>query len=566
MKEFQIFNLTVRCLPWVLALLLVLPPALYLFLWWSARKRRELMSAFVQARLLPDLTAGLAPERERWTRRLLVTTLTLTIIALARPQWGFTWEESKQKGLDVIVAIDTSKSMLAEDIAPNRLARAKLAALDLMGQAKSDRLGLVAFAGVAFLSCPMTFDDAAFRQSVDSLDVNTMPQGGTALAEAIHTAAGAFKEGDNYKVLVLFTDGEDQDTGAVDAAKQAAESGVRIFTVGIGSGEGTLLSVRDGKGRTDYIRDEAGNPVMSKLNEKLLNDIAAAGNGFYLPLKGAKAMETLYANGLAPLPKTEEQTKLYKRYHEQYHWFLALAVLLLIVEFLLPNRARVKQASKSNVINGTKPVKVAAVIFALGVMALSASATPATAMKDFRAGKFAEAQKEFERLITLDKKGDLRLTFNAGVAAYRGTNYDAAITHFNNTLTAKDVKLQQAAYFNLGNCHFSQGTEAKDLDGMQEKWEVAVKDFQNAVELDKTDKDAAHNLEFAKRCVQQIVALREAAKRAKEAADSATRERNYHQAYEIMQQLLQTNPAAKQFEEFVKKLKDIDDIVTPHQP
>jgi Ca-activated chloride channel family protein len=565
-KEFQIFNLTVRCLPWVLALLLVLPPALYLFLWWSARKRRELMSAFVQARLLPDLTAGLAPERERWTRRLLVTTLTLTIIALARPQWGFTWEESKQKGLDVIVAIDTSKSMLAEDIAPNRLARAKLAALDLMGQAKSDRLGLVAFAGVAFLSCPMTFDDAAFRQSVDSLDVNTMPQGGTALAEAIHTAAGAFKEGDNYKVLVLFTDGEDQDTGAVDAAKQAAESGVRIFTVGIGSGEGTLLSVRDGKGRTDYIRDEAGNPVMSKLNEKLLNDIAAAGNGFYLPLKGAKAMETLYANGLAPLPKTEEQTKLYKRYHEQYHWFLALAVLLLIVEFLLPNRARVKQASKSNVINGTKPVKVAAVIFALGVMALSASATPATAMKDFRAGKFAEAQKEFERLITLDKKGDLRLTFNAGVAAYRGTNYDAAITHFNNTLTAKDVKLQQAAYFNLGNCHFSQGTEAKDLDGMQEKWEVAVKDFQNAVELDKTDKDAAHNLEFAKRCVQQIVALREAAKRAKEAADSATRERNYHQAYEIMQQLLQTNPAAKQFEEFVKKLKDIDDIVTPHQP
>ena len=149
MKEFQIFNLTVRCMPWVLALVLVLPPALYLFLWWAARKRRELMSAFVQARLLPDLTAGLSPERARWTRRLLVIALTLTIIALARPQWGFTWEESKQKGLDVIVAIDTSKSMLAEDIPPNRLTRAKLAAKDLLRLARTDRLGLVAFASAS---------------------------------------------------------------------------------------------------------------------------------------------------------------------------------------------------------------------------------------------------------------------------------------------------------------------------------------------------------------------------------------------------------------------------------
>jgi Ca-activated chloride channel family protein len=511
--------------------------------------------------LLPDLTAGLSPERERWTRWLLVAALALVILALARPQWGFTWEESKQKGLDVVVAIDTSKSMLAEDIAPNRLARAKLAALDLMSQAQSDRLGLVAFAGVAFLSCPMTFDDSAFRQSVDSLDVNTLPQGGTALAEAINTAAAAFKEGDNYKVLVLFTDGEDQDSGAVEAAKQAAESGLRIFTVGIGSGEGTLLNVRDAKGRTEYVRDDAGNPVMSKLNESLLKEIATAGNGFYLPLKGAKAMETLYQNGLAPLPKSEEQTKLYKRYHEQYHWPLALAVVLLAVEFLLPARARSKAAQATN---GTKAIKAgAAVIAAMLLLANTGEASPATAMKDFKAGRFAEAQKEFERLIAEDKKGDLRLAFNAGVAAYRGTNYDAAIAHFNTTLTAKDVKLQQAAYFNLGNCHFNQGATAKDLDAMQEKWEVAVKDFQNAVDLDKTDPDAAHNLEFAKHCVQQIVALREAAKRAKEAADQATRERSYHQAYQIMQQLLQTNPAAKPFEEFVKKLKNIDDIVTP---
>src|SRR5207248_7118267 len=119
------------------------------------------------------------------------------ILALARPQWGFDWEPTKQRGLDILVAIDTSKSMLAEDIAPNRLTRAKLAALDLMQQAKSDRLGLIAFAGTAFLQCPLTVDDTAFRQSVEALDINAIPEGGTALAEAIDTAMGAFKQEDN---------------------------------------------------------------------------------------------------------------------------------------------------------------------------------------------------------------------------------------------------------------------------------------------------------------------------------------------------------------------------------
>src|SRR5204863_10043701 len=166
--------------------------------------------------------------------------------------------ETRQRGLDIVVAIDTSKSMLAEDITPNRLARAKLAALDLMQQAKSDRLGLLAFAGSAFLQCPLTIDDNAFRQSVESLDVNIIPQGGTALAEAINTALTAFKEGENFKVLVLFTDGEDNDEGALAAAEAAAKEGMKIFTIGVGTAEGELLRMKDAKGRTDYIRDDQG--------------------------------------------------------------------------------------------------------------------------------------------------------------------------------------------------------------------------------------------------------------------------------------------------------------------
>ena len=167
--------------PQFLWLLLLVPPLLIGFLWWSAHARERLMTQFIQARLLPGLITGVSMTRQKIRAAGLVAAVCCLILALARPQWGFDWQEVTQRGLDIVVAIDTSKSMLAEDIAPNRLARAKLAALDLMQQAKSDRLGLVAFAGSAFLQCPLTIDDSAFRQSLDALDVNIIPEGGTAI-------------------------------------------------------------------------------------------------------------------------------------------------------------------------------------------------------------------------------------------------------------------------------------------------------------------------------------------------------------------------------------------------
>src|SRR5213596_2147743 len=249
--------------PQMLWLLVVTVSLLAWFLWWAWRKKQTLVAQFVQSRLLAQLTVGVSQARQKIRLALIVFAVGGALLALARPQWGFEWEEAKQRGLDIVVAIDTSKSMLAEDIAPNRLARAKLAALDLMQQARSDRLGLVAFAGSAFLQCQLTIDDAAFRQSVEALDVNVIPQGGSALAEAIETASTAFKEADNHKILVLFTDGEDHDSGALEAAKKAAEAGLRIFTIGIGSVEGEILRIKDAKGRIDYLRDEEGNVVKS---------------------------------------------------------------------------------------------------------------------------------------------------------------------------------------------------------------------------------------------------------------------------------------------------------------
>src|SRR5260370_30740280 len=305
-------------------LLLLAVPELTGFFWWSWRERRRLIARFVQSRLLANLTVGVSARRLKVGLALLIAAVGLLVFTLAGPQWGFDWEEAKERGLDVVVAIDTSRSMLAEDVAPNRLARAKLAALDLKKLARTERVGLVAFAGGAFLQCPLSFDDEAFRQSVNALDVNIIPQGGTAIAEAIETAQAAFKEkSDNHKVLVLFTDGEDHDGQAVETARGAAKEGLCIFTVGVGTPNGELLRITDARGRSDYIKDEQGNVVKSHLNEQLLRQIAQATGGFYLRLTGANTIDQLYEKGRAPLPTTQRSANRIQRWHERYRCLLS---------------------------------------------------------------------------------------------------------------------------------------------------------------------------------------------------------------------------------------------------
>ena len=275
--------------PNLLWLLLVIPPALALFFWWRERARRELLTQFVEARLLESLTVGISMARRKFRFALLIFAAALLIVTLARPQRGFDLQEVERRGLDIVVAVDTSKSMLTADIAPNRLARAKLAALELMQRAAADRMGLVAFAGGAFLECPLTVDNTAFQQSVAALDVHSVSEGGTAIAEAIQTAQTAFKEGGGQRVLVLLTDGEDNvnEAAALAAAQNAAKAGMKIFTIGIGTTAGDLIRVTDANGNSDYLRDEQGNVHQSKLNEPLLQRIAVATGGFYLPLRGA---------------------------------------------------------------------------------------------------------------------------------------------------------------------------------------------------------------------------------------------------------------------------------------
>ena len=537
----------------VLWLLLVIPPLLAAFFWWGERVKRKLLTQFVEARLLASLTVGLSPARRKWRYTLVLLAVALLLVAIARPQRGFDLEEVRQNGLDIVVAVDTSKSMLATDIAPSRLARAKLAALELMQTAKADRLGLVAFAGDAFLECPLTIDDTAFQQSVQALDVNSIPQGGTALASAINTALGTFKENGNHKVLVILTDGEDNDEGALEAAENAAKDGLKIFTIGIGSAEGNLVQIPDGNGGTDYIRDEQGQVVKTKLNEALLQQIATAAGGFYLPLRGANTMDTLYERGLAPLPKSETKEKLVRRYHEQFQWPLAGAILLLLGEFFLPERVRRNPAR-------------AAVLLALLGSSVSGLASPATALHDYQSGNFTNALQQYTRLAEV-RTNDLRLVFNAGDAAYRATNFDLAQQLFQSVTLAPDLKLQQQAYYNLGNVQFQMAKQAKDLDGLEQGFTAAAKIYERAVSLNTNDADAAFNLNYSQMAAEYIRQIKAALLRAKGSADVAVQRAEFHTAYGIMQELTQKYKiAGKQFEEFTKKLKDIDEIATPAQP
>lgn len=559
----------------LLWLLLVIPPALAVLFWRSERRRRNLLSQFVESRLLAALTAGISPGRRKFRFVLFIAAAALLIVALARPQYGYTKITVRQKGLDIIVAVDTSKSMLATDIAPDRLARAKMAALQLMQTAKADRLGLEAFAGNAFLECPLTVDNTAFQQSVQELNVNSIPQGGTALAAAIDTAMKAFKENDHYKVLVLLTDGGDNDGGALAAAKKAAKAGMKIFTIGIGSAKGTLVRVPDGQGGSDYIRNAKGQVVKIKLNKALLQQIAETTGGFYLPLRGANTMDTLYTRGLEPLPKTEGQARLMRRYHEQFQWPLAAAMALLLTEFLVPERKR-KQVNSGDIPHHPRerskrslPSGVATLVLLATLMSLAghAFASPADALRAYQAGDYTNALNEFTRLAEV-RTNDLRLEFNAGTAAYRATNYDLAQNLFEKATLSSDLKLQQKAFYNLGNTQFQIAKQAKDLDGLQQGLETAEKSFARAVNLNTNDPDANFNLAFTKKTIAQIKAFREMMRKAKNEADAAVRRAEFHKALEIMAPLEKTI-AAKQFKDFITKLKNIDAIENPqtlHQP
>lgn len=312
------------------------------FYFWVNSKRNKALETFADKKLLAELTAAFDIRKYRLKQILVFASIALMFFALMRPQWGFKWQEIKRRGLDIFVAVDVSKSMLAEDIKPNRLERAKLALSDFVKHLKGDRVGLIAFSGSAFAQCPLTVDYSGFLLSVEALDANTIPKGGTSISGAIRKALDSYEGGlKKYKVLIIITDGEDHEGDPIKAAELAKEEGVKIFCIGIGTNEGELIPITDEKGNKSFLKDKSGNVVKSRLDETALQKIALTTGGSYVRATSKEfGLDLIYKEKLSDMEKRELESKMAKQYEERFQIPLFLAFLLLAGEILVSERKR----------------------------------------------------------------------------------------------------------------------------------------------------------------------------------------------------------------------------------
>ncbi len=309
------------------------------------RRREADLGKLIHPRFRQRLMEGFSLRRRNLKRGLWLFAVLLVFVAIARPQKGDEWRDVKRKGIDILFAVDTSRSMLAEDLTPNRLERARLGIIDFVARLEGDRVGLIPFAGSAFALCPLTLDYDAFRESLNVLDTDLIPRQGTDLASAIHEAERLFDEnGNNYRVLVLLTDGEDLQGDVIDAAKAAAKKGMSIYTIGVGSPEGATIPISLRNGRKDFVRDSEGKVVRTTLDETTLKKIAAETHGLYVPLgRGAEGLNTIYKEKLRLVPKSELNQRMERIPRERFEWPLAVAIGLLLLEFFIRDRRLVKK-------------------------------------------------------------------------------------------------------------------------------------------------------------------------------------------------------------------------------
>ena len=331
---------------WFFACLLLVLVAITRYV--SQSRSTKLLDHMVASRLKTQLLAALHPIRRELKFWLFILGLLGVIVALARPQKGFQDTSTTRKGLDVMFALDTSRSMLAEDIQPNRLDRAKFAILDLMEILEGDRIGLVAFAGEAFVQCPLTTDYNAFRRILDEVDTALLPTGGTNIASAIDDALKSFmkSESDN-RALILITDGEELDAEATPKAREAHDQqGIRIFTLGFGTPDGTQIRITE-DGRTSAVVDQDGNPVVTKLQEELLRTIADAGGGFYSRFEGSETLRRLVTDGFSMMTRQDIDTREQRRAIEHYQWPLSIGIIFLLASLFVHETPRTRHARVS---------------------------------------------------------------------------------------------------------------------------------------------------------------------------------------------------------------------------
>jgi Ca-activated chloride channel homolog len=305
-------------------------------------RRQKLLTRFIDKKMWTRIIPSLSQTRRFWKKALIVTALFFFIFSLIRPQYGTKFEKRIRKGQDILIAIDTSLSMQAEDVKPTRLEHAKREILGLVENLKGDRIGLLAFSGSAYVTCPLTLDYAAVKMFLGDIEANLIPRPGTNIGEAIKKAIFAFSTKKiNNKVLILISDGESFEGNSIAAAKQASQSGIRIFTVGIGGNQGEPIPYKkEGQKVGSLKRDSQKKLVLTKLNKEMLTNVAMAANGrFFISDNKSMVIDSIY-KAISASEREDLEEETHKKHKEQYHIFLFIGVLCLLLDFGLSERKK----------------------------------------------------------------------------------------------------------------------------------------------------------------------------------------------------------------------------------
>ena len=489
-----------------------LVPVLVGVLIFAARRRQTALQAFIDAGLLDRIRISVSPARRRVKAGLAIGGLIFLAFGLARPGWNPKPETIQRRGRDVVFLLDVSKSMLAEDLAPNRMERAKLSVQDAVDRLEGDRVGLVVFAGSSVVKCPLTLDYGFFRMMLEDVSTDSISRGGTLIGDAIRKVLDdVFDDAEKqYKDIVLITDGEDHDSFPVEAAETAGKRGVRLIAIGLGDeNEGRRIPITDAQGRKTFLMHD-GQEVWSKLDAHTLRKMVnATPGGKYLNVStGTIDLGQVYLELIASAEKKDLESATIKRYEEKFQIFLLFALVLLGIDSGLSERKRTPSAALPK---SATPLVVALLLMGL----LSPRPSHAVSMdKLIRQGNEAVAKGDFKTARTRYEEASVAdpesawIAFNQGVVSYRENDFAKALDRFQDAaVRAKEPAFAARAQYNMGNCSFRQAQRQKDsnLQKAIEECRASVTHYQEALRLDPNQKTASENIEVVRLYLKNLL-------------------------------------------------------------
>lgn len=465
--------------------LLLLIPVMYVLYWYMRKLRMKRVAKFGDIELVNRLTPD-RPVKKGWVRLVFLSlAFFFFIIGLARPQLGATLKEQEVKGVEIMVALDVSNSMLAEDYSPNRLERAKLAISKLVDGLREDRVGLIVFAGDAFVQLPITTDYVSAKIFLNTINTGSVPVQGTALGSAISLASRSFSaESENSRAIILITDGENHEDDPVAAARMAAENGIRVFCVGVGSPEGKPIPM-DG----DLLKDENGEIVVTRLDEKILRDVAQAGNGIYVRAGNTEFGLNPIISDIKEMDAKQFKSVVFEDFDEQFMYFLGIALFFLIIEFMFSDKRNVKR-----LFGRSSSVVLLLLFFSIPSMAQNDKSEVRSGNRDFKKGKFQQAEVEYKKALLKDSSS-VAARYNLGNALYRMENMDEAIRQYESLSSrieaGEDIPGASDMFHNAGNAFMNK----KD-------YQKAVDAYKQSLLRNPSDMETKSNLAYAQKLLK----------------------------------------------------------------